>query len=277
MTRWQEEWSSLSKNSRDRLRRYAGHGPSKIKKMRAGMFMPKHPDKKIRFWDRLDMLVFKSALKHHPDIVVGGSRSCPYARKEPRSPGYIGMPKDPVKWAAPVGSWKHRQLSKVAGLFCRNTLEHEYAELRLFRIKSKRNGFGRFMRGFKAIFGKRSHHNGVQPLIAELNASGRCKEGVKMLIKDWSDQPGQNQIFALLKQFGWTPSYGIPVFGRVANRVQRRVERIFAPHFRELIGTQIKRVERKYRGRALKRKKEEILDGAACYAGGSGLRKKYLK
>ena len=277
MARWQEKWSQLSSKAKRRLTRYAGAGPRNLKQMRAGMFYPKHPKSKIAFWNKLDTLVFEAALKNNPDIRVRNSRCDPHAYKEPGMAGYIGMPRDPVQWAVFGGYWTERQLAPVAGLFKRNTLEHEYAELELFRIRSRRTLYGKEMRKFKAICGKRSQHNGVHPLIAELNASGRSRTGVRMLIMDWHDQPGQNQVFRLLKQFGWTPSYGIPPFGRLANRAQLRVEKIFAPHFRSLIGTKIRHVERRYKGRALKRKKEEILDGATHYAGGDGLRRKYLK
>lgn len=277
MTRWQREWERLSKKSRDLLRAYAGADPSMIRTMRAGMFYPVHTLKQLRRWDRLDELVFESALKHNPDIRVISSRCGPHAVRLPRSEGYIGMPKDPVKWALLGGYWDKRDLEPIKGTFKRNTLEHEYAELKLFRVRSKKTAYGKHMRSFKSIQSAQSHHNGVHPLIAELNVSGKCRYGIEVLRIDWQDQPGQNQVFPLLKQFGWTPCYGIPTFGKLSDKIQRRVEELFAPHFQTLISSKIRRIERKYKGRALKRKKEEVLYGATQYAGGKGLRRKYLK
>lgn len=277
MSRWQREWKTLSSKSKKRLVRYAGHGARDLRKMRWGMFVPRHPEEKLAVWDRLDQLVFESAMKYCPDIRVFGSRVGPFALREPGTSGYIGMPKDPVIWSESSGWLSRKDLKEIAGTFRRNTLEHERSELRVFRERAKRTRYGKFMRSQKAIYGKGSNHNGVYPLIAELNVSGRSEKTVKMVMEDWGGIPAQDQVFAILKQFGWTPSSGLPNYGKVSTKAQRRVERVFAPHFRTLIDTQIKRIERRYKGKALRRKKEEILYGASQLAGGQGLRKKYLK
>ena len=276
MTRWQKELPTLPTKARERLKKYAGSSLGDIAKARLGMFLPRHSPDRLIFWDALDSAVFSSALKHHPDIRVFNSRVGPFSTKSAGEPGYIGMPKDPVKWAASTGLFTGFRQRLVAGAFRRNSIEHEFAELRLFRERSRRNEHGRKMRATKSLRGASADHNGIQPLIAELNASGRSEQTIRLLIKDWSSVEVQDRLFRLMKQWGWTPVTGLPNFGRHAAGLQKRAEALFAEHFKKLIDTQIKRAERKYRGRALKRKKEELLSGASQVAGGQGLRKKYL-
>lgn len=246
--------------------------------MRWGLFLPRYDARTIELWNTIDNFVFLSALKHHPDIKVVRSRTGPCCiLPQDRSVGQILMPVDPVKWGIQKLKHKKETIEKVSGVFRRNSLEHELAELKVARAKCSTGNYGQYMRAHKYLCGRRSDHVSIHPLVAELNASGRSIAGVTFVYSEWSNKPAQDKIFALLRQYGWTPYRGIPIYGRLSSKAQRAAERIFGGHYRSLIDTRMKHLERKYKGKALRRKIEEMLVDAPQTAGGYGLKQRYLK
>lgn len=277
MTRWQKRWSTLSSRSRRRILRYARVDSLSIRKVRAGLFSPRYGRREQRRRDRLENLIFQNALRNNPDIQIRNSAAHPYAAKDSYDSGYIGMPKDPVKEAMSKGYCAYG-VWWCSGHYRRATLEHEISELFVMRIKATKTPYGKALRTHKCIRDKQADHSSVHPLIAEANVAGRHSRMLRSLVIEWGGKnSAQRHIFGILKQHGWTPANGLPMYGRVASKVQKAAERVFAPSFQELIHSQLSSLERKYKGRKLRRKKELILSDVYEYAGGRGLRRKYLK
>jgi hypothetical protein len=247
------------------------------------LFLPKYSFKTILRRDVIDRLIYDVVTRTHPDIVVKSNRQSPLCyTSTAETPGEIYLPRDPVEWAKAQGGGSFEDLLQLngglyRGAYNRNTLEHELSELKVSRARRRRTAYGKFMRSHRMLKGKKSEHQSIHPLIAEANASGRNVDCLRLMIYEWSSRPAQNQVFALLKQFGWHPAKPIPLYGRLASRAQARAEILFAAHLQELIGSKMQRLERKYRGATLRRRKEELLAEVAKSAGSQNLRRKYLK
>lgn len=240
------------------------------------MFMPRVDPKKQKVKDRLSDLLFWNECRNSKDIRVMNCHVHPHAQWIEGWGSFIGMPKDPVVEAKWLG-YCLKRIDQYAGFYRRATLEHEKAELYILRKKGlKRGKEGIKYRKQSAINDGYCDHSSVHPLIAEANASGRSPQMLKAMIHEWRPVPAQRKIYPLLKQYGWTPVTGLPMYGRIADRIQKAAEKIYQPYFRALIDSQLSRLERRYKGRALRKKKEGILAVAREYAGGKGLRKKYL-
>lgn len=274
MTRWQKEWSRLSRKSKSRLLRYSGRGSVSARRWR--MFVPRVAADKAKFWNRLDTLIYKSAVRNNRHIKVGSSFAAE-CRTDNIKDAWIKLPKDPIKWATKKYIWAERTLKNVAGVYRRNTLEHELAEFRVGIGRHRRSSLGKVFRRYNVLECGLIAHNSVHPLIAEMNASGRTETSVRLVVKEWHRSTAQKEIFAVLRQFGWTPVYGLPVYGRRSDKIQKVAEKIFGSHYQKLIDRKVRHLERKYRGSALRRRKDRLLSRLEGVAGGSGLRRKYLR
>jgi hypothetical protein len=243
------------------------------------MFLPRYKASKIKFWDRLDSKIYFNALRNNPKINVTSNRVGPYCVVVDKDINYVSLPKDPVKWELGLtkSNIKKSDLVKVKGAFRRNSLEHEMAELKVGIDKCMFTEKGRSMQRHKFLYAKCGVHHSVHPLIAEFNASGRSITAMRVTESEWSKRPSQSKIVPLLKQFGWTPARGLPVYGSTTSKIQKRVEVFFGELYKKLIDTKVTYLERKYKGIVLRNKLQQLLEDAAENAGGRGLKRKYLK
>lgn len=272
--RWQKAWSALSGVSKQRLRRYAGSGVKDVSAMREGMFMPKHSPRTLARRNQIDKRIYDAARTKRENILRLNSKAMPYAIKEPGSPAIVALPKNPSA-GTQTRAKTRPDLRGAEGVHNRAILEHETSEGFMEGAKAKRGDLGRWARTQKAIQENDDVvHSSAHPLIAETNIAGRHPKALRDLRQGWSETPAQGKMYSILKQHGWTPEQGLPLYGKQAKSVQSQAEKAFAPHFKEHFSKKVNSAVKRFRGKALKEELSALKREAKEYAGGNSIPKK---
>jgi hypothetical protein len=237
------------------------------------MFLPRLDKESARRANRIAEHTFKIRLRNRL-VKLMTARTHPFAVFSRDFTGFIGMPPDPVR-EAEVSGYLGRGAKSGRGHYKMATLAHEFSELYVMHNKAKRNSFGKLLRKHKSLYDGCHDHSSAHPLIAELNHAGKCVPVLKAVLSEWSRAGAQAKVFAVMKQCGWTPVRGIPMYGRAAGAIQRKSEALFAPYFKKLMGRKIKRLERKYKGKALVKRLKLLLQDVKTYAGGAEFMKEF--
>ena len=268
---WQKAWGGLSNAAKNRLRDYAGSGVKNLPKMREGMFMPGHSPTKLRAQNKADQLIYDQARKHRPDILRLNSKAGPYAARYDSKNTVIALPKNPAAGRM-TRATSRPDLRGAEGTHNRAILEHENSEGVMEFAKGKNNARGKWARSQKAIRENGAVvHSSAHPLIAEANISGKNPKSLHDMRTGWGETAAQGKMYGVLKNHGWTPVNGLPLYGRASAKVQGKAEKIFSASGAQYLANQRRGLKSHFRGKRLVKELRDARRASREYAGSKGV------